>query len=79
MATVSLTAYDIVRRVLAVGAALSGVALVVAGITMFWGPLREVLAAPVVMLCGVIAYVAGSTMWWFVDEDLRARSRPSVR
>jgi Na+/melibiose symporter-like transporter len=78
MATVSLTAYDIVRRVLAVGAALSGVALVVAGITMFWGPLREILAAPVVMLCGVIAYVAGRIMWWFVDEDLRARSGRSV-
>lgn len=74
MAVVSLTAYDIVRRVLAVGAALAGVALVVVGITMFWGPWREVLAAPVVMMFGVIAYVAGRTMWWLVDRDLRARS-----
>jgi cytochrome b subunit of formate dehydrogenase len=74
MATVRLTAYDVVRRVLAVGAALCGVVLVVGGVTMFWGPLRQVLAAPVIMVLGVIAYVAGRTMWWLVDQDLRARS-----
>jgi amino acid permease len=74
MAAARLTAYDIARRVLAVGAALWGVALVVVGITMFWGSLRDVLSAPVVIVCGVISYVAGSVMWWFVDRDLRARS-----
>lgn len=74
MATARLTAYDVVRRVLAVGVALSGVVLVIVGIMMFWGPLREVLAAPVVMMLGVIAYVVGSIMWWLVDEDLRKRS-----
>jgi cytochrome b subunit of formate dehydrogenase len=74
MAAVRLTAYDIIRRVLAVGTALAGIALFVAGITMFWGPLREVWAAPVVTAVGVVWYVAGSIMWWFVDQDLRARS-----
>lgn len=74
MATVSLTAYDVVRRVLAVGMALTGVVIVVGGVLMFWGPLRQVLAGPVMVAIGAAAYVAGRTMWWLVEEDLRARS-----
>ncbi|WP_330328159.1 hypothetical protein [Streptomyces pseudovenezuelae] len=79
MATVSLTASDIVRRVLAVGITLCGVVFFVGGIMMFWGPLRQVLVAPVIMAFGVAGYVGGRTMWWLVAEDLRVRSRPPVR
>lgn len=69
-----LTSFDVVRRVVAAGMALAGVGIVVAGVTMFWGPLREVLAAPVVVVMGVIMYIGGRTMWWIIDQDVRARS-----
>lgn len=68
-----LTPYDIYRRVMATVIALTGVAVFVVGVAMFWGPLRQVLAAPVAMALGVMVYVGGRTMWWFVEEDLRAR------
>ncbi|MER5903067.1 hypothetical protein ABT150_23660 [Streptomyces mirabilis] len=74
MATGRLTASDVVMRVVAVGLALTGVAMVVVGIAMFWGPLRQVLAAPVVVLMGVAAYIGGRAAWWIVDQDVQARA-----
>jgi hypothetical protein len=74
MATASLTGYDVVRRVLAVGTALTGVGIAVVGVLMFWGPMRQVLAAPVFVVLGAAAYIGARTMWWLVAQDLRARS-----
>jgi len=54
--------------------ALCGVVVVVCGIAMFWGSLRQVLVAPVMIGIGVGVYIAARTMWWLVDRDLQARS-----
>lgn len=35
---------------------------------MFWGPLRQVLLAPVMMALGVAAYVAARALWWTVKQ-----------
>jgi len=66
------------RFMLSVSLALSAtsVVLVATGITMFWGPLRQVLSAPVVIVIGVAAYVASRVLWWTVKQYL---ARPSVR
>jgi hypothetical protein len=36
-----------------------GIGLAVVGICMFWGPLRQVLAAPVIVLIGYFVNVLG--------------------
>jgi transketolase C-terminal domain/subunit len=73
MAAAKLTASDAVMRVVAVGLALTGITMFVCGIAMFWGPLRQVLAAPVVMALGVAVYVGGRAGWWIVEEGRRTR------
>ncbi|WP_392971244.1 hypothetical protein [Streptomyces sp. LN245] len=73
MTAARLTASDVIMRVVAVGASLTGIGVFVCGVAMFWGPPREVLAAPVVMVLGVMMYVGGRTGWWIVEEDRRRR------
>jgi Na+/melibiose symporter-like transporter len=73
MTTGRLAASDVVMRVVSIGLALTGVAMFVAAITMFWGPLRQVLAAPVFMALGVMVYIGGRVAWWIVEQDRRAR------
>lgn len=69
-----LTASDVFMRVVATGIALTGIATAVAGVAMFWGPLRQVLAAPLIVAMGVMAYIAGRALWWTVDQDVRGRA-----
>jgi cytochrome b subunit of formate dehydrogenase len=74
MATASLTAYDVFMRIVATAIALCGVGMAVCGVGLFWGPLRHVLVAPVIVAIGMMAYIAGRALWRTVDHDLRARS-----
>ncbi|MEU5900520.1 hypothetical protein [Streptomyces venezuelae] len=41
-----------------------GIAFVVIGVTMFWGPLREVLLAPVAICVGAVVYFLSRALWW---------------
>lgn len=72
--TSRLTPSDVVLRVVATGIAFTGIGIVVAGVALFWGPLRQVLVAPVFVVLGVLAYIAGRALWGTVSEDARARS-----
>jgi len=69
-----LTVSDVFTRVVATGVALTGIAMAVVGIALLWGPLGQVLVAPVVVAIGVMAYIAGRALWWTVDQDVRART-----
>lgn len=73
MTTSRLAPSDVVLRVAATGIALCGVGIAVAGVALFWGPLRHVLVAPVFVALGVLAYIAGRALWGTVSEDARAR------
>lgn len=74
MAAGRLAVSDVFMRVVATGIALTGIAIAVGGVALFWGPLRQVLAAPLVVVAGVAAYIAGRALWWTVDQDVRARA-----
>jgi nitrogen fixation-related uncharacterized protein len=69
-----LTVSDVFMRVVATGIALTGIAIAVGGVALFWGPMRQVLAGPVVVAMGVMAYIGGRALWWTVDQDVRART-----
>jgi hypothetical protein len=71
--TSRLTPPDVVTRIAATGIALCGVGIAVVGVALFWGPLRQVLVAPVIVVVGVMAYIAGRGLWGTVDQGVRAR------
>ena len=73
MAAIRLTPSDVVLRAIAVAVSLTGAAISVGGVAMFWGPLRQVLAAPFIVALGVAAYIVGRAMWGTTDQDVRAR------
>jgi len=66
------------RFMLTVSLALLVAALVMvaSGIAMFWGPLRQVLLAPIVIAIGAAAYVASRALWWTVTQY---PSRPAAQ
>jgi hypothetical protein len=66
-----MTGGDRFRLGLGYYASLIGLAFVGCGIAMFWGPLRQVLAAPLIIGGGVIAYLLGRWQVWGVRQEIR--------
>jgi hypothetical protein len=60
---------DVFRRCLALALTACSVTFIVLGVAMFWGPLRQVLAAPVVIVLGMLGYVASRALWLVVKEE----------
>lgn len=66
-----MTASDRFGYALGYTACAIGIGAAAYGVTMFWGPLREVLCAPAMVAIGATAYVLGRWQVYGMRQETR--------
>jgi NADH:ubiquinone oxidoreductase subunit B-like Fe-S oxidoreductase len=62
-------ASKVFHGVIGYGLACCALGMIGVGVAMFWGPLRQMLAAPVVIVIGVAVYVAARMLQYVYKQE----------
>jgi ABC-type xylose transport system permease subunit len=66
-----MKASDRVRLAVGYVVSLLGLAMVGCSVPLFWGPWKQVLAAPLLIACGCLGYLLGRVQVYWVRREVR--------